>query len=138
MGACHSRVHEIGFGHCGEFPPDPVPLPSISVRDSIDAPGVIVVTAFAGRRIVYELARVDTTSVSSRTRARFPDVVPGAHHLRVRAIGFRGRDTIITMPRGSGLIVDVPVTRGGMSHCEDGVYYRPIPWWKFWERSNAS
>jgi hypothetical protein len=27
----------------------------------------------------------------------------------------------------------VPLTRGGgLSYCEDGVYERKTPWWKFW------
>ena len=134
--ACHSRTQTIGFGECTHYPADTVPLPPIVVRASADAPGVVLVAAHEshGGALLQSVSLDSIRATFDSARTRFVDVVPGAHRLRVRAMSYRTRDTMITMPRDSGLNVDVPLSHGGLAYCWDGEYERKIPWWKFWDR----
>jgi hypothetical protein len=133
--ACHSRTELIPFDHCDRFPADTVPLPAIVVRASMDLPGVLLVAGHAENGSTGSVVAILDTAGSTAQGglARFASVSPGVHRLRVRSFGYGTRDTVITIPRDSGLFVDVPLTRGdGLSYCADGVVEKQIPWWQFW------
>ncbi len=120
LGACHAHGSDVAtFDHCDCNPPDSVPPPPISVRASADSPSVVLVSVSPSGPASSAYAILDGNGKGAyAARARFDGITPGTHRLIVRSFGYGTRDTVITVPGDAGLIVNVPLTRGGgVAYC---------------------
>lgn len=116
-GACRRQSELATFDHCDRNPTDSVPPAPIDVRASADAPGAVFVHArTSGKSFQISSILDDRGAVLDAGRARFDGVLPGSHRLRVRSFGYGERDTLITLPPDSSLILDVALTPGGGMH----------------------
>lgn len=112
--ACRTARRPETFDHCDRFPADSVPPPAIDAHASADSPRVLFLSAETSGPYNSIVVVLDQQGgIAHSGRARFAEVLPGPHRLRVRSFGYGERDTVITMPSDSSLSVHVTLTKGG-------------------------